>query len=231
MIDSHAHLYTPELSDDLEDVMKRFRGAGGKYIVNCAADPSSCNDVISQSAEYEEILPTVGLHPELVIPGLEIYTAEIDEAWIDCQIDFVESLIRKHSDIIAVGECGLDYFWVKRERLSGKEKIFDLQKKMLAANVELALERDLPLVVHCRDEMDDKQCEAEILDQLVKVGGSRVHGVFHSYTGSLSYLEDILVCEPVFVGEVAEFVAKRKKVSVERLWEMVDGNFRRLFGV
>ena len=152
-----------------------------------------------------------------------------------------------------------------------------------AEQVKLAKEIDLPLVIHCRDELGDKQADAEALEILIKENGGGVKALFHSYTGSLSYLDDILglgyyvsfnaivmfksadnvrelldatpleqllletdapwlvpqkhraagakVCEPMFIGETAEYVAKRKGVSVERLWEQVEENAGELFGI
>ena len=281
MIDTHAHLYAPELANNVENVLNRFAGAGGKYIINCAASPESCTDVIALAQKHPQTKPTVAIHPELAVPGCDIYNPSISEKWIDRQLDNLNDLLAKHNEIIAVGECGLDYYWIKRERLQNRTHMFDLQKQMLKGCVELGLEHNLPLVLHCRDENGDKQAEAEILELLTKVGKGKTRGVFHSYTGSLSYLKDILalgyyvsfngiltyrsannvrelldatpddkllletdspylvpnnlrstgvkVCEPVFIQEVAEFVAKRRKMRTEKLWEVVEQNAGELF--
>lgn len=283
MIDTHTHCYVPEIKDNLNEVVQRFENAGGKYIVNCAADLSSSHEVISQAIEFPNTMPTVGLHPELIVPGTDIYIDGIDEKWIEKNIEQVQRLLDEYKNIVAVGEIGLDYYWIKRERLEGMTRLYELQKDLLAKQIDLAREAELPVVLHCRDEDNDKQAESEILELLVKVGESKVKGVFHSYTGSMRYLEDILalgfyvsfngiityksgdnvrelldatpveqllletdtpwlvpnryrsagarVCEPAFVDEVAEFAAKRKGLTKERLWKIVEKNSKELFGV
>ena len=283
MIDSHAHLDAPELAGDVDNVVDRFRSAGGTVIVNCASNVSSCHNAVSLSQKFSEVYPTVGLHPELAVPGTDIYYEGISKKWISEQVAAISELLSKYPKIVGIGECGLDYSFMKRERMLGREKMFADQKELFASCITLATEHDLPLVVHCRDEDGDKQAEAEALELLVKIGGSHVKGVFHSYTGSLDYLEDILglgfyvsfngivtyknaenvrllldrvpmdrllietdapwlvpnrrrsagisVCEPAFVDEVAEAVAKRKGCMEERVWKDVEENFERLFAI
>lgn len=282
MIDTHTHLYPPELADVLDSVVERFKNAGGTHIINCATDPSSICEVISQAHTYPEIVPTAGLHPELLVPGSDLFLTGIDEAWIEAHLNELRRTISKHAQISAVGEVGLDYYWIKHERISGRERLFDLQRKLFAGCIDIAVEKNLPLVIHCRDEQGDKQAEAETLKLLVDCG-SGTKGVFHSYTGSLSYLEDILglgffvsfngivtyknadnvrklldavpldhllletdspflvpnsvratgvrICEPAFVKEVGQFVAKHKGISEDRLWEQTDRNAREVFGM
>ncbi len=281
MIDAHAHLYTPEIASIIDEVMRRFRDAGGTYVVDSATDPSSIQDVIAQAAAYPGILPTVGLHPEILVPGTDIFIKGTDEAWIDVHCSNLEKTLLAEKSIIGIGECGLDYYWLKKEPLGITEELQHRQKSLFSRQIEFARKHDLPLVIHCRDAMHDKQVEAEILKLLVDVGKGCVRGIFHSYTGSTSYLDDILgigfyvsfngivtyknagnvraildkvpldrilietdapllvpnrrrsmgvrVCEPLFVDEVAECVAKRKGVTVDRLWSTVEKNFRTLF--
>lgn len=281
MIDVHAHMYKEDILGDVSAVIERFTAEGGTYIINSAADLSSSHDVIAQAIEFPELKPAVGLHPELVVPGTDIFVCGIDEPWIETNIAEIRGLLKKHAEIAAVGECGLDYYWIKRERLGDREDLFDIEKKLFIEQVILAQEFNLPLIIHCRDEDGDKQAEAEVLDLLVRYGPS-VKCLFHSYTGSLSYLEDILglgayvsfngivtyknadnvrailhevpldrlmietdspwlvphrhrsvgiqVCEPMYVKEIAHFVAEEKGVTVERLWKQVEENSEKLFG-
>lgn len=192
MIDVHAHLYNPGLADQLDSVVKRFVKADGEFIINSGVDLESNQIVLDQAREFKEILPTVGLHPEITVPGSDIHISGITTVWIEKNIRQLRILLRDHGNVVAIGECGLDYYWVKKERLSSPDRIFRQQKDLFSRQIELAREFDMPLVIHCRDEFGDQQCEAEILELLVKVGSSRIKGVFHSYTGSLHYLKDIL---------------------------------------
>ncbi|MEA3357564.1 MAG: TatD family hydrolase [Patescibacteria group bacterium] len=283
MIDTHAHLHSPELTDNMDELITRFTNAGGKYILSCGVDPETNQTELELAANYDCVLPALGLHPEIVIPGTEIYNPAVNYDWIDTNVDELRKIIPKYNSIIAIGECGLDYYWVKRERIPNPTKIFDLQKHLLSGMLKLATEFKLPMVLHCRDENGDKQCEADILDLLVNTAGSSVKGVFHSYTGSLSYLEDILglgfyvsvngivtyknaenvrkildtvpndrlfietdshylvphkyrssgikICEPKFIDEIADFVARKRDISVETLWNFVEANFHKLYQI
>lgn len=193
MIDSHAHLHSHQLAAELDKVINRFINAGGKSIINCGIDMESNQIVIEQSAKYDQIIPAVGLHPELFVPGSDIYRSCADKKWIDKNIKFLEELLERHkASIVAIGECGLDYYWVKDQNLPNRKNIFKLQKYLFESQIKLAHKYNLPMIIHCRDEFGDKQCEAEILKLLVQTGKSCVPGLFHSYTGSLHYLKDIL---------------------------------------
>jgi TatD DNase family protein len=192
MIDCHAHLHHRLLDEKLEDIMTRFKQAGGDYILNSAIDLKSSCKVLAQARQYEEIVPTVAVHPETLIPGADIYISSANGKWIKNNLEELDKILDKYQSVAAIGECGLDYYWVKRENIPERNKIFELQRDLFAGHIEPSKQYNLPLVIHCRDERGDKQCEAEILELLVKKGNSCINGVFHSYTGSLSYLKDIL---------------------------------------
>ncbi len=194
MTDAHAHLHSPQIADQLDSVVGRFSDAGGKYILNNSVDLESAQIVLQQARQHPEIiLPAVGIQPEVLTPGSDVCIPSADAKWINRNIDELRKILEKNSTKIkALGETGLDYYWVKRNRLPDREKIFELQKKLFRQQIVLAVEFDLPIIVHCRDEEDDKQCEAETLELLAKHGKGRVQALFHSYTGSQHYLKDIL---------------------------------------
>ncbi len=283
MIDSHAHLNHALLVNEFDDVVSRFVESGGKYILNNGIDIESSLLALEQHRAREIVLPAVALHPELIIPGTEVNVSTISEKWIDKNSEEIRKIVEKNrKEIVAIGECGLDYFWVKRERLDNREENYKYQRLLFSKMVELAVEFDMPLILHCRDEQGDKQAAAEMLEILVRYGGSKLRAVFHSFTGPISYLQDILalgyyvgvngivtykgadnvreildavpndrllletdapylvpqklrsagikVAEPVFVQEVAEYVAKRKGMPISVLWKQVESNFDRFLG-
>ncbi|MFH1547291.1 MAG: TatD family hydrolase [bacterium] len=281
MIDSHAHLHMDPLSSDIEGVMKRFVDKGGDKILSCGVDIETANREIEISMEYEQVYSAVGFHPELVIPGCEDYKQCINEKWIDENISRIENIVDNHKKVIAVGEIGLDYYWVKSNNCEKPESIYQLQQYLLKKQLDLAMKKKLPVILHCRDVNSDKHCESDILKVISCQCNSSVKGVFHSYTGSLSYLEEILnlgfyvsfnpivmfknadnvrqildkvpndrilletdapllvpseyrengTSEPYMVDAVARYIAKKKKLSTNRLWEIVDNNFNTLFKV
>lgn len=192
MTDSHAHLNHPLVVNRFDEMMKAFSAAGGKFVLNNGTDIETSREVLDQHRVNSAALPAVALHPELIIPGTDIHVSSIDETWIDKNLEELNKLVTANRKaVVAIGECGLDYFWVKRERLENREEIYKLQRHMFSGLIKLAKAFDLPIIVHCRDEMNDKQAAAEALELLASVGNSTLTGIFHSYTGPVSYLQDI----------------------------------------
>ena len=271
------------LSSDIDGVIKRFSDLGGKYILSCAIDIESAHREIEISMENDQVSTGIGFHPEITIPGGDDYKSCISEEWIDKGIIKLSSLIEKHKQIVAIGEIGLDYYWVKKSNCDKSESIYSLQKYLLKTQLDLATKKNMPVVLHCRDIDGDKQCESDILGVISGQCGSCVRGVFHSYTGSLSYLDEVLNLgfyvsfnpivmfknsdnvrnildkvpddrllletdspllvppeerkkgsnhsEPYMVAEVANYIANRRNISPDRLWEIVGKNFTKLFNM
>jgi len=181
-----------QLSNDIDGVVKRFVGKGGKHILSCAVDIESSLSEIEYSMEYDNVLSAIGIHPEVTIPGCDIYEKSVSEEWINKNVSKLESLLDVHKEIIGTGEIGLDYYWVKKGNCEDKEEKYNIQKYLLEKQLRLAVKRNIPVVIHCRDIEGDKQCEADILKVITSKCNSSITGVFHSYTGSLSYLDEIL---------------------------------------
>ncbi len=155
MIDSHCHLsYIENYDDVIVKAMQRMTA-----IVSSAAEPEFANKELSISKKYRGFVFTcLGLHPE---PAVKMSYKEIN--------DYI-NFIREHkSDIVAVGEVGLDYRNIKSDAKRKESKI------IFRMFVELANELNLPLVIHCRDAMKD--C-FKILD------GANVNVVFHCFSGN-----------------------------------------------
>ncbi|MBL8243593.1 MAG: TatD family hydrolase [Rhodanobacteraceae bacterium] len=155
LIDSHCHLDAPEFDADRDAVLARARAAGvGAQIVPAVA--ASGFAALAQLARDEaDVFPGYGLHP--------MYLAEHRPE----HLEEVRWYLRE-GGAVAVGECGLDYF------VPGLEPA--VQREYFVAQVRLAREFDLPLVLHARRAVD------EVIATLRHVGG--VRGVVHSWSGS-----------------------------------------------
>lgn len=219
MIDSHAHLYSPQLVNKYDSVIRRFTDGGGCAVVNSSTDFESSLTVLGQASKYQAVYPALAIHPEVLIPGSEIYISEANQKWIGQNVERVVDLLEKNQEVVALGECGLDYYWIKKQRLPEASKLYDLQKDLLGRQIEISKTLDLPMIIHCRDQDDDKQAESEILELIVKKGGGCTKGVFHSYTGSQSYLEDIL--DLGFYVSFNGIITYRSGDNVRELLEMV----------
>jgi TatD DNase family protein len=158
LIDSHCHLNYAGLVERQDEVLTsaRARGIGG--FLNISTRRKEWNDVIGAAERNDDVWATVGVHPHEADTHPDLGAAALIEA-------------AEHPRVIAIGECGLDYYYDKSDRAAQRERF--------QAHIEAARATGLPLVVHTRDAEDDT---AEILTREVGKGG--VAGVLHCFTGS-----------------------------------------------
>jgi TatD DNase family protein len=158
LIDSHCHLNYEGLADRRDEVLANARAAGVTGFLNISTRQSEWGDVIAVAKANADVWATVGVHPHEADAHPDLGS----QALIDAA---------SHPDVIAIGECGLDYYYDKSDRAA--------QRDRFGAHIEAARSSGLPLVVHTRDAEEDT---AEILEQAVNTGG--VRGVLHCFTGS-----------------------------------------------
>ena len=164
-IDTHAHLFYPNFSEDLDEVIERAKSSEVDYIIIPATDIGTAKQTLALADKYEMIYAEVGIHPH-----------ETKE-WTNDNLKVIEELAR-HPKVVAIGEIGLDYYY----DFSPKEK----QIEAFRAQIELALKLDLPVVVHNRESDED------IMQIVREYCSSGLRGQFHCFNGSLSYARDLI---------------------------------------
>ena len=168
MIDTHAHLDGEEFAEDLEAVIQRAQAAGVEKIFVpgiCLKDTPHLLEVCQAHPHY--LYPMLGLHPENIMD--EDYHQVLDQ---------LEQMITGSSDIIAIGEVGLDLYWdatYKQEQI----EVFEHQ-------IRWAEKYDLPLMIHTRN------AHAELIDIMERHRDSNLSGVFHCFTGTEDEARDLL---------------------------------------
>jgi TatD DNase family protein len=158
LIDSHCHLNYEGLVERQDEVLENARERGVRGFLNISTRQREWNDVISVAERNADVWATVGVHPHEADAHPDLGATALIEA-------------ASHSSVIAIGECGLDYYYDKSDRAAQRERF--------QAHIEAARETGLPLVVHTRDAEADT---GEILEAAVREGG--VTGVLHCFTGS-----------------------------------------------
>jgi TatD DNase family protein len=158
LIDSHCHLCYEGLRDRRDEVLSRARARGISGFLNISTRQSEWNDVISVSEAETDVWATVGVHPHEADQHPDLGSAALVAA-------------SDHPRVIAIGECGLDYYYDKSDRSAQRERF--------EAHIDAARQTGLPLVIHTRDAEDDT---AAMLRDAVARGG--VKGVLHCFTGS-----------------------------------------------
>jgi TatD DNase family protein len=163
MVDTHCHLVDPQFNRDLEDVLKRAEHAGIDKIINAGYDVSTSKIAIDQAKRYEWLLPAVGIHPN--------EAAEQSLVEMGGITDIIEN-----NRVCAVGETGLDYYRDFSPRKA--------QRELFRKHINLARDKNLPLLIHNRNSIDDA---IRILKE------EKYHrGVFHCYSGSYEQAKLIL---------------------------------------
>lgn len=176
LIDTHSHIYLPEFDEDRDAVVSRAIDAGVKTVLLPNIDASTMPALLDMVAAYPALCrPMAGLHPTSVVEG---YAAELDAVRRD--LDNVGGLV-------AVGEIGLDLYWDTTYRRQQMEA-FDAQ-------LDMAAEHDLPVVIHCRNAFDDMM---DILENHLRVHDIR--GVAHSFTGTVCQAERLMSDTNLYVG-------------------------------
>ena len=158
LIDSHCHLSYPGLAERQDEVLATARARGIAGFLNISTRQKEWGEVVGTAERNDDVWATIGVHPHEADAHPDLGAAALIEA-------------AAHPKVIAIGECGLDYYYDKSDRAAQRERF--------QAHIEAARATGLPLVVHTRDAEDDT---AELLSREVGKGG--VTGVLHCFTGS-----------------------------------------------
>ncbi|UCE66583.1 MAG: YchF/TatD family DNA exonuclease [Candidatus Zixiibacteriota bacterium] len=154
MIDSHAHLDFSQYDLDREEVIREDFENGIEAVVNIGVDLETSRKSIELAEKYTHIYATVGIHPHDSGNAPKDYLAQLEK-------------LASHKKVVAIGEIGLDYYRDHSPR--------DIQRKAFEQQLELALELDMPVVIHIREAIEDSF-------KILEKSGVR-NGVLHSFPG------------------------------------------------
>ena len=160
MIDTHSHIFEPEFSEDLPEVIFRAREVGVTHIFMPNIDDTTVDAMLDVCRRYPDYCyPMLGFHPTSV------------DADALPKVSRMKDLLTEGHPYIAIGEVGLDLYWDKTWL---KE-----QQRVLEEQIQWALEWDLPLVLHCRNAFP------QLFEVLRPYRQTGLKGVFHSFTGTV----------------------------------------------
>lgn len=163
LIDSHAHLTDDRFADDVDAVIARALDAGVSRIVTVATDLEDAEAAIALAENYPQVSATAGVHPHA-------------SSSVDPTPEMLDRLrtLADHPSVMAIGEAGLDYHY----DFSPRER----QIEWFRLQLEMAVEKDLPIVVHAREADDD------IIGMLREADPS-CRGVLHCFSSGRRLLE------------------------------------------
>lgn len=169
LIDTHAHLDYPDYDPDRSDVLRRAADAGVTRVISIGTDVESSQRAVKLSEEYPHVYAVVGVHP-----------TEAENS----PDDFLETLrsLTTHPKVVGIGETGLDYHHLPEpeKQAANKEK----QAQVFEAQLRLAAEVGLNVVLHQRDSWDDTL-------KILEPWTGKLRGVFHCFGGTTEQAETV----------------------------------------
>ena len=157
MVDTHSHLYSEEFKEDIEDILQKSNAAGVSRVYLPAIDSNS----------HEMMLALADKHPDYCIPMMGLHPCYVDDRFED-ELDIVKEWLEKRP-FAAIGEIGLDFYHSLAFKAQ-QEIAFQIQ-------IEWAIAKDLPIVIHSRSSMD------ECIKMIAQHGKGKARGIFHCFGG------------------------------------------------
>lgn len=183
--DSHAHYDDERFEEDRESLLESLKEKGVDFVVNAAADMSSCRTSLSLAEKYAFIYSSIGVHPHDV---KDLTEADLEEM----------KQLAAHRKVVAIGEIGLDYYYDNSPR--------EAQKTWFMKQLLLAKELDLPVIIHSRE------ASQETFDLIVESGVKE--GVIHCFSGSYELAKEY-VKRGFYIGVGGSLTFKNARKTVE----------------
>jgi TatD DNase family protein len=172
-IDSHAHIFLEDYQSDRDDVLKRAWDAGVECVIVPGTTVETSREAVELAERHDFVYACVGIHPHEAAKATPEQLQEIEE-------------LSRHKKVVAIGEIGLDYHYDFSPP--------DVQRTTFRGQIELAVRRDLPIVVHTRESLP--QAISIVQEAAARAGSWRsgfanIHsrfpspkGVFHCFPGN-----------------------------------------------
>ena len=164
IFDTHAHYDSSAFNADREAVLSALPEDGVALVVDPGCDLPTSRAALALAEQFPHVYAAVGIHPE----DCAGYT--------DADLDALRQLCR-HEKAVAIGEIGLDYYWAENPPR-------DFQQQVFRRQLELALELDMPVIIH------DREAHGDSLAIVEEYPGLR--GVFHCFSGSPEMAAELL---------------------------------------
>lgn len=188
IFESHAHYDDESFNKDREAVLKKVKNAGVGCVINAASSMKSSRVSLELAKRNKMIFTSVGVHPNDV-QGMKESDLEVLLA------------MTAYEKVVAIGEIGLDYHY--------DQVPIEVQKLWFRQQVKLAVDLDLPMIIHSREASQDT------FDILYENKGHQVGGVIHCFSGSVETAKRYIdLGYYIGVGGVVTFKNAKKLVEV-----------------
>jgi TatD DNase family protein len=184
IFDTHAHLNFFDFNEDRDEIIKKCL-SNKIGIINVGTNFNSSEVCVKIAREYPDVFASIGLHPTNIASDFfkSKECSKTEEGFLEDGFDYEKyKELAKSKKVVAIGECGLDY-WYKPKGTLKKESFKEEQRKVFIKQLDLAEELNLPIIIHCRSAFDD------LFDILSK---RKIKGVLHCFTGNKEEAERFL---------------------------------------
>ena len=165
LFDTHAHLYDKAFDSDREEVISKIFETLD-YVVIPSENLETSQKVVSLAESHPKLFAAVGIHPQETREATEDILGEI------------ATLAKSHPKVKAIGEIGLDYYYLYTEK--------EVQKYWFGRQIEMAKELNLPILIHDRDAHGDT------LEILKAHRDGNLRGILHCFSGSLETAKELM---------------------------------------
>lgn len=191
IFDTHTHYDDDQFDEDREALLNSLAENGVGAIANMGASMRGAKESVALAKKYPFAYAAVGIHPD--------HAKELNEA----EFAVLKSLAAEEK-VVAIGEIGLDYYWDSTER--------EDQKYWFKRQLDLAMEKHLPVVIHSRDAAADT---LEIMTEAYIASGRSLTGVIHCFSYETEMAREYLKMDFYLgIGGVATFKNGRKLKEV-----------------
>ncbi|MGM9539668.1 TatD family hydrolase [Anaerovibrio sp.] len=203
LVDTHAHIDVDRFDEDREAMLDRARAAGLSAIINMGDSIVSSARSVAMAKQYDMVYTGVGIHPEEARP-MTREDEDLLAGWA------------QEAKVVAIGEIGLDYYWVKDEEQR------KLQRELFIRQLDMARQLHLPVCVHDRDAHGDTLA-------ILKKEAVGVRGVMHCYSGSLEMARELMKLDwfigvdgPLTFKNAAKLPEIAQRLPLERILVETD---------
>lgn len=202
MNDIHTHLYWKSYDEDRDLVVQRAREAGvdEMLVIGCTVEES--RQAIAVAEQYPNMYASVGIHPnELNDLELKIDDVRISEL----------KKIALNKKVVAIGECGLEYYSHDAQLITEAQK--ELQKAGFLAQIALAEELGLPLILHCRASTGSADAYEDLFE-ILQATSYKLPAILHCYMGDTEVTKKFLTLPNVYFSFTGNITYPVKKAVV-----------------
>lgn len=190
-IDTHAHMNFAAYDDDRDNVIARTN-TDEVMVINVGTQRDTSRFAVELAEQHDHLYAIIGLHPihttasfhdhDEVGEGGDEFTSRGE----DFDVDYYRNLAQSSNKVVGLGECGLDYYRNTPETRDAQEKAF-------RGHIELALELDLPLMLHVRPSEGSMDAYHDVLTILREyVGSGNLRGQTHFFAGTPEIAQEFI---------------------------------------